>query len=332
MLSRLTFALIFLTTSFVAATVEAAPRKLPVGEAVSYSGAACGQISRTWLPGAIDNRGRFETLSSSLSALKKQIKRLKGKKKSAMQKKITKLQLQITNQTAICSQLGTGIIAATGAQSAAIGSTTVSWVADFFTLGLSNSAVGSEFNFFCPANGALDTVVGSDTYGGDSSICNAAVHAGVITRQFGGNVRARFKAGQNFYLGGIRNGVTALLGTSYAYSFSFINPGTNAEVSSPAPVILDWFNRITLFRPQLGTTFTFLCAANGTLGTIYGTSFYTDDSTVCTAALHAGKISTPRGGQISVLMSQGRASYAGSKKRGVTSFSYGSWSGSYSFN
>lgn len=314
------------------ADAHAAPRSLPVGQLVSYSGAICGQINGTWLPGNIDARGRFETSSSSLTALKKRAKRATGRQKKALQAQVTKLQRQITARTTTCSQLGTGIIAPTGAQSASGGATTITWVSDFSTLDLSDTPVGAELPFFCPAGGNVDTIWGSDTYTADSSICNAAVHAGVINRSNGGNVRVRVKAGQSYYVGGIRNGVEALMYTSYPKSYSFINPSTNLEVASAAPVIIDWDTRITTFRSISGTPFTFLCAANGSRGSLWGTDTYTDDSTVCTAALHAGKISSPRGGQITVRTTAGLPSYVGSTRRKVTSNSYGAWSGSIAFD
>jgi hypothetical protein len=47
--------------------------------------------------------------------------------------------------------------------------------------------IGERFTFVCPPNGTLSLRVwGTDVYTYDSSICSAAVHAGVITVAGGG--------------------------------------------------------------------------------------------------------------------------------------------------
>ncbi len=74
------------------------------------------------------------------------------------------------------------------------------------------------------------------------------------------------------------------------------------------------------------------CPANtANTGSVWGTDVYTDDSYICKAALHAGRIDRS-GGQVSLQMLPGQSSYAGTKRNGVTTMSYGSYSGSYRFN
>ncbi|MGH7472233.1 MAG: LCCL domain-containing protein, partial [Longimicrobiales bacterium] len=41
-----------------------------------------------------------------------------------------------------------------------------------------------------------------------------------------------------------------------------------------------------------------LCPPGGTAGRVYGTDIYTDDSSICTAAVHAGLITLAEGGRI----------------------------------
>ena len=62
-----------------------------------------------------------------------------------------------------------------------------------------------------------------------------------------------------------------------------------------------------------------------------GDGTYTDDSSVCTAAVHAGLISLARGGSVTVQIRAGLSSYVGSTRNGVTSKSYGGWPGAYVF-
>ena len=74
------------------------------------------------------------------------------------------------------------------------------------------------------------------------------------------------------------------------------------------------------------------CPANFTLQSpVWGQDIYTDDSYICKTALHAGII-TRSGGRVSFQMLPGQSSYLGTTRNGVTTLSYGSHAGSYSFN
>ena len=64
---------------------------------------------------------------------------------------------------------------------------------------------------------------------------------------------------------------------------------------------------------------------------VYGTDLYTDDTSVCSAAVHAGLITVATGGDVTIEIRPGAASYTGSTRHGVTSQDYDSWSGSYVF-
>ena len=73
-----------------------------------------------------------------------------------------------------------------------------------------------------------------------------------------------------------------------------------------------------------------ICPQNISIATVWGEpSSYTDDSDICTAAVHAGIVTAAAGGQITVTPREGRASYQGSTANGVTTLPYGNWSGSY---
>ncbi len=67
----------------------------------------------------------------------------------------------------------------------------------------------------------------------------------------------------------------------------------------------------------------------GAFGTVWGSGTYTDDSSVCTAGVHAGVISQQGGGVVVIVISPGLSSYEGSTSNGVTSVGYGSWYGSF---
>ena len=66
---------------------------------------------------------------------------------------------------------------------------------------------GAAFTVSCPANCAGGSLWGTDTYTTDSSVCMAAIHAGVIAADKGGTVKVTVVKGLDKYAGGERNGV-----------------------------------------------------------------------------------------------------------------------------
>jgi hypothetical protein len=64
---------------------------------------------------------------------------------------------------------------------------------------------------------------------------------------------------------------------------------------------------------------------------VWGTDVYTDDSSVCTAAVHAGLITLAGGGTVTAEIRPGQSSYKGSTRNGITSSPYASWLGSFIF-
>ncbi len=87
---------------------------------------------------------------------------------------------------------------------------------------------------------------------------------------------------------------------------------------------------LTAYRGKVGQTFRFLVTGS-TSGSVWGTDVYTDDSHLATAAVHAGVLREGEKGVVTVTILPGRASYEGSTRFGVTSKSYGAWSGSFQF-
>lgn len=69
------------------------------------------------------------------------------------------------------------------------------------------------------------TVFGTDIYSGDSSICSAAVHVGLITPQEGGQVTFQILAGLDAYEGSKRNGITTRSWGAWGSSFQFVSDG-----------------------------------------------------------------------------------------------------------
>lgn len=91
----------------------------------------------------------------------------------------------------------------------------------------------------------------------------------------------------------------------------------------------EWLQTPQEFRDRVGERFAFVCPPNGTLHNVWGTDVYTDDSSVCTAAVHAGKINVTDGGRVVIEMQEGQDSYTGSEANGVTTQDYAQWDGSF---
>ena len=73
------------------------------------------------------------------------------------------------------------------------------------------------------------------------------------------------------------------------------------------------------------------CPANFNISTsLWGTDIYTADSYICTTALHASVLDRS-GGRVTIQMLPGQNSYAGTKRNGVSTRSYGKYTASYRF-
>ncbi|XP_073499410.1 uncharacterized protein [Phyllobates terribilis] len=195
---------------------------------------------------------------------------------------------------------------------------------------------GSSADVFCPADCSTSrrSVWGTDVYTDDSSICRAAIHAGKIPNE-GGQVSVQKTPGQDSYNGSTRNGITTKNYGSFPGSFIFVvstspvTPEPTREITQTPPVTASCS---TTARDLPGSSADVFCPADcSTSGrSVWGTDVYTDDSSICRAAIHAGKIPN-EGGQVSVQKTPGQASYNGSTRNGIKTKNYGSFPGSFIF-
>lgn len=189
--------------------------------------------------------------------------------------------------------------------------------------------IGQSFTQDCPPNGAPGTVWGSDVYTDDSSVCTAAVHAGVITLAQGGSVTAYIHPGRSLYPGVARNGVTTRTYASYPGSFAF-TPRVEAEPSPPPGVeAITWSASATRFRATPGVRQQVWCPPGGSAGSVWGRGPFTDDSSVCTAAVFAGRITLERGGVVRLVTSPGLPAYQGGASNGITTRDFAAFPGSF---
>jgi hypothetical protein len=84
-----------------------------------------------------------------------------------------------------------------------------------------------------------------------------------------------------------------------------------------------------LHHGNIGSRYRYICPSGGTQGTVWGVNVYTDDSSVCTAAVQVGVITTAAGGNVTIEIRAGQTAYVGFAHNGVTSRSYGQWPGSF---
>ncbi|MEX2172690.1 MAG: LCCL domain-containing protein [Pirellulales bacterium] len=171
------------------------------------------------------------------------------------------------------------------------------------------------------------TVWGNNPYTDDSSVAAAAVHAGVLQPGERGVVQVVILAGAAGYEGSIRNGVSTSSYGEWAGSFRVEVPPKAASanrVQSSDP------GSLKKFRDRVGQTLTFKVTGK-TSGSVWGSDVYTDDSSLATAAVHAGILQPGQTGIVRVRIMPGRADYEGSTTRGVTTHSYGPWEGSFQF-
>ena len=187
-----------------------------------------------------------------------------------------------------------------------------------------NRELPTPFTCTCEAESMrAGTVWGTHHYTDDSGLCQAALHAGVIPSG-GGTVRVVRAPGRPLYIGSSRNGVQSHDYGDYSHSIRFIGATAPAPEPEPCPVRLS-------VNPNLPTPFTCTCDADAIReGSVWGTENYTDDSSLCRAAVHAGVIPTG-GGRVTVLRTAGRPLYTSSNRNGVESHDYGAYDRSIHF-
>jgi hypothetical protein len=79
---------------------------------------------------------------------------------------------------------------------------------------------------------------------------------------------------------------------------------------------------------ELGARYLVACPDRCGGSTAWGTGVYTDDSSVCSAAIHNG-IVTSEGGVFSLVLLPGRDAYRATQRHGVASSSWASWARSF---
>jgi hypothetical protein len=192
---------------------------------------------------------------------------------------------------------------------------------------------GKGFTLMCSPGGTAHSVWGSGVYTSDSSICTAAVHAGLITYERGGTVTIELRPGRPIYGASESNGVTSSPFGAFRRSFIFQSTKEREQkeaVPDDVTLIL-WNTPGTILAYEAGKTHKFKCPAKGKEGAVWGTDVYTADSSICPAAVHAGQINLENGGTVTIELRPGQASYQGTTRNGVKTNEYGAYAHSFVF-
>jgi hypothetical protein len=108
------------------------------------------------------------------------------------------------------------------------------------------------------------------------------------------------------------------------------NSATPATVDVTHPDT-DWSSSAEQYEGNAGKTIAYECPADGTIGTVWGSEPYTTDSSVCTAAVHAGRISLADGGRVIIEIRQGEESYGGTTQNSIVTTEYGPYPWCFTF-
>ena len=131
-------------------------------------------------------------------------------------------------------------------------------------------------------------------------------------------------------LGGLVLSATACGDDSGSSGSATDNGGSAKSPTVSAPASIDpWSVSPGVLGLSVGDTGVFACPGDGEIGAVWGNKTYTDDSTICGAAVFEGRISTKDGGIVSFKMVAGLDAYEGGSANGVVSQEYGPWGASF---
>jgi hypothetical protein len=183
--------------------------------------------------------------------------------------------------------------------------------------------VGRRVTYVCPPTEvpADVSVWGSDVYTFDSSVCQAAIHAGVLQAGRAGVVTFTMSPGAAVIRSTTRNGVTTKAYAAYQSTFRFDDSREPARIDGGTTLRLPatFTDAIAVVCPPMGDY----------PYPLWGTDVYADDSSICAAAVHANVITAATGGPVTVQPAGRQPTFQGSARNGLTSQPYGAYETSF---
>lgn len=104
-------------------------------------------------------------------------------------------------------------------------------------------------------------------------------------------------------------------------------PANNDDSEEITPI--GWDTTATGFKSDVGLIYKFQCPPKGTENIIWGSDIYTQDSSICTAAVHAGLFSLADGGIVTLEFRPGRLTYGSTDRNGIKSSTFGEYNRSF---
>nr|XP_055037781.1 cysteine-rich secretory protein LCCL domain-containing 1 [Misgurnus anguillicaudatus] len=171
----------------------------------------------------------------------------------------------------------------------------------------------------CPA-GCLDSitkVVGTVYYDMQSSICRAGIHYGVIDND-GGWMDVTRHGRKEYFIKSYKNGVQSLGKYLSANAFTVSKVTAKGITCATTVSVLCPYQRPASHCPRI------YCPSNckeenPQHSRVIGTNYYSDKSSICNAAIHAGVINNESGGYIDVMPLDNRQLYISSYQNGILS-------------
>uniref|UniRef100_A0A8B9KT28 Cysteine rich secretory protein LCCL domain containing 1 n=1 Tax=Astyanax mexicanus TaxID=7994 RepID=A0A8B9KT28_ASTMX len=167
----------------------------------------------------------------------------------------------------------------------------------------------------CPA-GCLEStarVVGTVYYEMQSSICRAGIHYGVIDNE-GGWMDVTRQGRKEFFIKSNKNGVQSIGLLFVSFAVKVITCETTVAMLCPYQKPARHCPRI--YCPQN------CLQGNAQSSRVIGTRTYSDKSSICRSAVHAGVMKNEQGGYVDVMPTNNRKLYIGSYQNGISSERY----------
>ena len=120
----------------------------------------------------------------------------------------------------------------------------------------------------------------------------------------------------------------ALVALTFALGLVVFCVGCKSKPAAPPAKPVSCATNAKQLGATVGATYHVSCPGSCNIGSVWGTDSYTTDSKVCKAALHAGVIGAA-GGVVKVSITQGLKAYVASKRNGIQTSRWGSYSASF---
>lgn len=107
---------------------------------------------------------------------------------------------------------------------------------------------------------------------------------------------------------------------------------TDSSLPSGAEMPIDWTTNAQSWRGMTGAMFLLRCPPMGAYSVVFGSEVYTDNSSICMAAVHDRRITRTEGGRVGIVIRPGMMTYLSTEGGDhILSGMWDAWPGSFSF-